>query len=211
MSVGFIASVAVGAVAWSASEYALHRFVGHGPRRKKPVTWAEKLSPTRFLYAFNSEHLAHHADPSYFAPTSHKVAAAVATVTAGIAALGPLLGARRAFALSLGFSATYAAYEIVHRRVHTHAPRNAYDRAVRRHHLLHHHKTPKLNHGVTSTFWDHVTGSFDSVTRLRVPRGAAPAWMVDARGDLRSEYADDYELVGPKMPRTTSETPRATA
>jgi len=196
MSIG---SFALGALAWSASEYALHKLVGHGPRRKKPVTLAEKLSPSRILYAFNAEHLAHHADPSYFAPTSHKVSAAAVVVAAGLAGLTPLIGPRRALAASLGFSATYALYELVHRRIHTHAPKNAYDRFVRRHHLLHHHKTPKQNHGVTSALWDIVSGSYEKVDRLRVPRGAAPAWMVGADGEVLPAYEADYQVVGPKV------------
>jgi hypothetical protein len=31
-----------------------------------------------------------------------------------------------------------------------------------------------------------------------VPRHVAPGWLVDARGDVKAEFAEDYELVGKK-------------
>ncbi len=190
----------LGGLAWSASEYALHRFVGHGPRRRKPPTLAGRVSLGGLAYAFNAEHLAHHADPTYFAPASHKVAAACTAVPLVAAALVPFLGARRAASFAAGFSLTYATYEIIHRRIHTHAPKGAYGRFVRRHHLFHHHKTPKQNHGVTSPFWDKFVGSYETVEQLRVPRGAAPGWMVGSDGEVHAEHAADYVLVGPRAP-----------
>ncbi|MBK8217409.1 MAG: sterol desaturase family protein [Myxococcales bacterium] len=194
-----LAFFSLGALAWSASEYAIHRFVGHGPRRKKPSTWRGMLSLEGLAYAFNSEHLAHHADPSYFAPSSQKAAAAALTVGAGFVCLTPIFGPRRALAFATGLASTYLGYEIVHRRIHTHAPKSAYAAFVRKHHLLHHHKTPKENHGVTTPVWDAVFGTYSKVDVLRMPRGAAPAWMTGADGEILPAYADDYTLVGPKV------------
>lgn len=57
MSLG---SFLLGSAAWTASEYALHRFVGHGRKRTGRGLLAE----------LNREHLAHDADRTYFAPTS---------------------------------------------------------------------------------------------------------------------------------------------
>ncbi|MBI2391172.1 MAG: sterol desaturase family protein [Deltaproteobacteria bacterium] len=186
-----------GALTWSASEYVIHRFVGHGRKRTRPRTIAAQLTPSGLAAAFNAEHLAHHADPSYFAPTSQKVAAAV-VVTGTAAAVGSLLlGPRRGLSFAVGFGASYAAYEVLHRRVHTHPPRGRYGRWLRRHHLFHHHKTPRSNHGVTTPLWDRVFDTEVPVSeRIRVPRRAAPPWMLDERGGLRPELAADYELVG---------------
>lgn len=200
---------ALGALAWSASEYALHRFVGHGPKRK-PVRGLRSLTPSGLMAQFNEEHLAHHTDPQYFAPTSKKVLAAVA-VTGVVTTLGSVVvGPRRALSFALGFGMTYASYEIIHRRVHTHPPTGTFSRWVRRHHLHHHHKSPRENHGVTSYLWDRV---FDTEVRIeegqkvRVPRRAAPPWMVDAKtGDVRAEYAADYDVVGPRRAVNAEET-----
>ena len=185
-----------GAAAWSISEYTLHRFVGHGPRRRRP-SGLSLLTPKGLMAAFNEEHLAHHADPMYFAPTSQKVVAAVVVTTAAAAVGSAFVGPRRAISFALGFSSTYLAYEVLHRRVHTHAPRNAYGRWLRRHHLYHHHKSPRMNHGVTSPLWDRVFGTEVKVDdRMRVPRRAAPKWMLDDSGAVRPEYATDFEIGG---------------
>lgn len=194
-----------GALAWSAAEYAIHRFVGHGPRRRKTSGLLDRLTPSGLAAAFNEEHLAHHTDPSYFAPTSQKVAAACAVIGASAAVGSLLVGPRRAISFALGLGATYAGYEIVHRRVHTHAPRGAYQRWLWRHHLYHHHKTPRANHGVTSPLWDRLVGTEERLgddQPLRIPRRVAPPWLLDPdTGEVRAEHAADYVLVGSERKR----------
>lgn len=186
----------LGAVAWSASEYAIHRFLGHGPKRSEPKGLLGRLSPRGLAYEFNREHLAHHSDPTYFAPTSHKVAAAGIAISSVTAALAPFVGLRGAGAFALGFTAAYGSYELLHRRIHTHPATGPYGRWARRHHLAHHYRTPRENHGVTSDVWDRVFRTRLPVEQLRVPRRSAPVWMTDARGALHSELAEDYRLVG---------------
>lgn len=186
-----------GGAAWTASEYAIHRFVGHGPKRARARSILARLTPLGFLSEFNAEHMAHHANPSYFAPTSHKVVAAAVLVPTVAGALAPILGLGRAASFALGFTAVYGAYEVVHRRVHTHPPRGPYGRWVRRHHLTHHHKTPRANHGVTSPVWDKVFGTEQAAEQVSVPRHAAPPWMIDpATEDLRAGLERDYSLSG---------------
>jgi hypothetical protein len=179
----------LGSVSWSAAEYAIHRFVGHGPKRTPPRSLLARLTPSGLAAEFNREHLAHHSDPTYFAPTERKVLAAAAVV----------LGLRRAASFAIGFGVTYAAYEVLHRRIHTHPPRGPYGRWLRRHHLAHHYKTPRANHGVTSPVWDLVFGTEKPVERIRVPQKTAPVWL----------HADDadYEIVAttPSMPTSSRE------
>lgn len=202
-----VLAFAAGGLAWSASEYLIHRFVGHGPKRAPPKTLLGRLSPIGLAYEFNREHLAHHATPSYFAATSKKVLAASIAIPALGAALSPVLGVRRATSFALGFGTVYGGYEVIHRILHTRAPRTRYGRWYRRHHLLHHHKTPRQNHGVTSALWDHVFGTHDPVERVRVPRHVAPKWMMDDAGHIKPEYADHYEIVGKGQASTTSNVP----
>jgi hypothetical protein len=188
-------SLACGAAAWSLAEYALHRFVGHGPRRAPPEGWRRFVSPSTFLAEFNREHIAHHVDPTYFAPASRKAAAAIAALGA-IGTVGAwLVGRRRARSFALGFAATYVVYEVLHRRVHTHGPTGPYARWRRKHHLYHHHGRPKLDHGVTSPFWDRAFGTEHRPARVRVPRRMAPAWLVGEDGGVREELREDYEIV----------------
>ena len=52
------------------------------------------------------------------------------------------------------------------------------------------------NHGVSIPLWDIVFGTLDRPERVRVPRRLAMPWLVDEQGEVRPEFADDYELVG---------------
>lgn len=175
-----IAPVALllGAASWSAAEYAIHRFVGHGPKRAPPRSILGRFTPSGLAYEFRREHLAHHADPSYFAPTSRKVLAAAVVMPVATLALAPLVGLRRSASFVAGFALAYGAYEVLHRRIHTHPARGPYGRWRRRHHLLHHQKTPRANHGVTSPLWDVVAGTLKRANedtqclRSRSPRSS---------------------------------------
>jgi hypothetical protein len=200
---GALTWMGLGSLVWTASEYAIHRFVGHGPPRARATSWAERLRPSGLAAEFNVEHVAHHADPTYFAPTTHKLAAAAVAVPAVSGVLAPFVGRRSALAFAVGLSSTYLAYEVLHRRIHTHGPTGPYSRWMRRHHLHHHHRTPRGNHGVTSPVWDLVFGTHAPPERVSVPRAAAPAWMIDpASGELRAGLEGDYELVGKPASRS---------
>lgn len=191
-------AIALGALTWSASEYAIHRFVGHGPRRTSEPGLRNLLTLRGLAAKFNEEHVAHHSDPSYFAPSSQKaVGAAVALTLMGT--VGSLLvGPRRGLAFGAGFAASYVGYEILHRRIHTHAPRGPYGRWTRRNHLLHHHKSPSKNHGVTNPVFDLLFGTHTPVQVVKVPRQSPPAWLVDpATGEVRTAFAADYSLTRP--------------
>ncbi|MBM4359202.1 MAG: sterol desaturase family protein [Deltaproteobacteria bacterium] len=180
---GRITSAAVlGAASWGAAEYLIHRFAGH--------EFAKHRNP------FAVEHVRHHATTSYFAPTSGKVLAAgvAALVLVPLASL--IAGRRSGTAFAVGLVATYGAYEVLHRRAHTRAPRTRYGRWLRKHHFHHHFHDPSANHGVTSPVGDWLFGTERAVGRVRVPRRQAMPWLVDEGGALRPEHADDYELVG---------------
>lgn len=173
-------ATAAGATTWLFAEYLLHRFVGHGRGRS----------------AFAIEHRRHHSVGDYFAPTSKKVAhvtpviAAIALVASLVA--GPLVGVP----YGLGLAAMYCAYELLHRRLHTHPPRGWYGRWARRHHFFHHFHDPALNHGVTTPLFDLAFGTRSVAgTPVRVPERLAMRWLVDPEtGSVRAEHARDYEL-----------------
>lgn len=168
-----------GVVSWTLAEYVLHRFDGHGMKGKTP---------------FSREHLAHHADPTYFAPSWKKAALAV-VVVGTFGSVGWWLVGIDGIAFAIGFTAMYLTYEIIHRRIHTHGPVNPYAAWARRHHLVHHHVAPKMNHGVTTSLWDHVFRTYQASEQVRVPRRHAPVWLVQG-GELRPDYADHYVLAG---------------
>jgi sterol desaturase/sphingolipid hydroxylase (fatty acid hydroxylase superfamily) len=170
-----------GVAGWSFTEYAMHNWWGH---------WGKGRN------RFSREHLAHHANVKYFAPTAHKLQAAAAA-TALIAPLTCwVLGWPGGVAFTVGFLCTYGAYEFLHRRIHTHAPVTAYGRWARKHHLVHHFTRPSHNHGVTSPIWDYVFRTHEEVGQVRVPRKKPMVWLCDESGAVKPEYATDYVLVG---------------
>lgn len=187
------ALVLAGAFAWTLGEYVLHRFVMH--------ELAGRGLPSR-------EHLLHHADPE--GNPGRPVLSWIGIVVVGaVLFAGPgwwlavALGAAPGAGLALwgGWLVGYGAYERIHTRCHTHAPRTAYGRWVRRHHFHHHYGHPLTNHGVTTPLWDRAFGTLAAVGHVRVPRRHAMAWLVDGRGRVRPEHRATYELVGPDAAR----------
>jgi sterol desaturase/sphingolipid hydroxylase (fatty acid hydroxylase superfamily) len=169
-----------GVLTWSLLEYFIHRFLGHHP----------KLRPNPFA----AEHVRHHSEGDYFAPTYKKVILAVfflGTVTP----LGVwLFGVGPGVAYSLGLVSMYVSYEVLHRRLHTHAGVGFYGRWARRHHFHHHFGNPKMNHGVTSPLFDVVFGTREPVAQVRVPKKLAMEWLCDDSGAVHAQHAGVYSL-----------------
>jgi len=167
-------AVLLGVLTWTLLEYLIHRWMGHDRRFRK--------SP------FGVEHVRHHIEGNYFAPTWKKL-----IVAAGFAGVTLLLGAPVAYVL--GLVTCYGAYEWLHRREHTHAGIGPYGRWARRHHFHHHFVDGRTNHGVTSPIWDLVFGTYEQPTTIRVPAKLCMVWLRDpATGDIRREHATTYQL-----------------
>jgi sterol desaturase/sphingolipid hydroxylase (fatty acid hydroxylase superfamily) len=175
------AAAIAGAASWTLVEYALHRGAMHEMRgRGLPSV----------------EHLGHHADVTYFSPASKKFGSAAATTAVAYPLMVVTVGRRRAVAFTVGLITMYFAYEIAHRRTHTHPPRGRYGRWARRNHMHHHFAAPMRNFGVTSPVWDRLFGTHDSPGVVKVPRRMAPQWMIDESGVVRAEFAADYVVIG---------------
>lgn len=173
-----------GAAAWTLLEYLIHRFLGH--------RWPGN--------PFGVEHVRHHATTHYFAPSLKKAAVAAPVILALGAALAWPLGAAGAAACAGGLGAMYVLYEVVHRRAHTHGPRGAYGRWLRRHHFHHHFHAPHLNHGVTTPVWDVVFRTLARPGVIRVPEKHALAWLTGEDGEVRPELAADYAIIRRRAP-----------
>jgi sterol desaturase/sphingolipid hydroxylase (fatty acid hydroxylase superfamily) len=176
-----VAAIALGVLTWTFLEYLIHRWMGHDRRFRR--------SP------FGIEHVRHHIEGNYFAPTWKKLIAA-AIVTAVLC--GPAIaiaGAQVGISYVGGLIVFYGVYEWLHRREHTHPGLGAYGRWARRHHFHHHFVDGRRNHGVTTPIWDFVFGTYQKPTVIRVPTKLCMAWLLDpATGDVRSEYAATYQL-----------------
>ncbi len=175
-----VGAIALGVVTWLLAEYVLHRFVGHMPKGRS---------------LFSREHRRHHSQGDYFAPTWTKIKAVTPVFTA-IAALTSLaFGAALGLGYAGGLCSMYLAYEVLHRRLHTHPPTNRYGRWARRHHFYHHFGEPAMNHGVSTPVFDLVFRTHRVPGSIRVPERLAMAWLRDQEtGEVREAFREDYTL-----------------
>jgi sterol desaturase/sphingolipid hydroxylase (fatty acid hydroxylase superfamily) len=173
----------LGVLSWTFLEYVIHRWMGHDRRFKKTP--------------FGIEHVRHHIEGDYFAPTWKKlIAATIATALLSVPAV-LLVGTASGLAYVLGLMAFYGVYEVSHRREHTHPGFGAYGRWARRHHFHHHFVDGRSNHGVTTPIWDVVFGTYQKPASIKVPQQLCMAWLRDPHtGGIRAEYADTFSLRG---------------
>ncbi len=130
---GFAGLFSAGLLSWTLLEYAIHGWMGH-----------------RFATFVTPIHHVHHRDPR-----------AVFALGAWLPALVPILvgaalGARGWTIFYGGILAGFAVYEVLHYRIHFHAPLCRAEARMRTRHLIHHYCAPALCFGVTTALWDRV-------------------------------------------------------
>jgi sterol desaturase/sphingolipid hydroxylase (fatty acid hydroxylase superfamily) len=161
-----------GVLTWGLIEYVLHRFAFHF---NATSSFGRKL-----LYAV---HLAHHQHPR---ATDHLFAnLQISVPIAGaywLLAWGVLGNWRAASYLFIGFIAGYFCYEWLHFKAHHGQSRLQLFRYLKKHHLMHHYRTPNLRFGVTSPFFDIVFRTFPPVADT-----SRAASTVDSGGTFKSK------------------------
>lgn len=179
MILSLVSAALAGAFTWTFLEYVIHRWGGHDTRfRRTP---------------FGVEHIRHHIEGNYFAPTWKKLL--VAPLAAAIVALPaiPLLGWTLGLAYVAGLIGFYGIYEILHRLEHVWPGIGPYARWARRHHFTHHFVDARVNHGVTTPIWDLVFGTYKRADLITVPRKLAMPWLEDPEtGDVRKAHAGTF-------------------
>jgi 4-hydroxysphinganine ceramide fatty acyl 2-hydroxylase len=172
----------LGWLLWTFLEYALHGWLGHWPKGR---------------LRFARQHLQHHATTDYFFPFVEKFRVFLPLIALVVPGAMALFGLELGLSFSLGTLSGWLFQEIVHRRLHTHAPRTAYGRWARRHHLHHHFANPKRNHGITTSLWDHVFRTYERPALITVPRKQAPRlpWLLaDGQPEVATLFAGDYRI-----------------
>jgi 4-hydroxysphinganine ceramide fatty acyl 2-hydroxylase len=138
-------AVFVGALSCSFLEYAVHRWILHGP-------------PSVARRA----HAQHHATPQALISTPFFVILAWALAIWGL--LGLVCPAGIAALLVFGLYSEYNYFALLHhwqhhRGISTGVTSVAYWRQLERLHHVHHHR-PAVNFGISTTMWDRVFGTF---------------------------------------------------
>lgn len=137
---GLGAAVAGGYVFWTALEYALHRFILHGP-------------PS----GARRGHARHHRDAEALLATP---ALFVPLVAVGLWSLLRLLGpADLVSAFLLGATCGYLFFGLLHHVDHHGQISIRPLRRLREHHDIH-HRQPIVNFGTTTTVWDRLFGTY---------------------------------------------------
>lgn len=185
-SLTFALALVAGVNLWFLFEYLLHRFAMHELHGKGIMS---------------REHLEHHVRAGWSFSATHLLSwLGVGVVGAAVwFPIGWLVaGPAAAWGVALGWPIGYAFYEYEHAVAHLRPPRTSYQRWVRKNHFHHHFGKPMTNHGVSVGWWDVVFGTQERPEKVRVPRrfAAGLGWLLDEHGELRPEFADDYELVG---------------
>ncbi len=149
MLLGVVIFVA-GVFAWTLLEYVIHGVLGHAHRTFVTVM-----------------HDVHHRDP-------HAVFALGAWIPIAVVMLGGwyLFGVAPAMIFLGGIVAGFAAYEIIHYRMHFTKPAVSIEASLRARHLAHHFREPDRIFGVTTPLWDHVFGSAPTSDQMRTLREA---------------------------------------
>jgi len=144
----FAGLAVLGVLAWSFTEYTLHRWVFHytGPR-----PWQRRM--------FFVLHGVHHDFPN---DADRLVMPLGVSIPLGAAFYGlfyALLGATLAGPLFVGFALGYLAYDGTHYAVHHFRMSSRWGKWIKRYHMIHHHTGANARWGVSSPLWDWVFGT----------------------------------------------------
>ncbi len=136
-----------GFCAWTLAEYWLHRLFFHWIPKAR---WGERM---HFL-AHGVHHQWPHDELRLVMPPAVSIALFVTFLTLYVALLG-----QQGWAVHGGYVAGYVYYDLMHFYLHHGRPRSARLKQLRRHHLVHHFKTPNQRFGVSTRLWDIVFGT----------------------------------------------------
>jgi sterol desaturase/sphingolipid hydroxylase (fatty acid hydroxylase superfamily) len=174
----YLLTFIAGILSWTLTEYLLHRFWGHKIKRG----------------LFYREHAKHHFVKDYFAPNIYKLRAALGVAAISMLILTPILSWKYAAAFTISFSSMYLFYEYVHYQLHITGPQNWYFATMSAHHFSHHFVEPQCNHGVTSTFWDRIFGTYRGGKELiQMQKRYQCNWMGGEK--FSDRFGHTYEVV----------------
>jgi sterol desaturase/sphingolipid hydroxylase (fatty acid hydroxylase superfamily) len=136
--------IPVGLLIWTMVEYALHRFLFH---------WKATSALTeQFVFIMHGNHHAAPNDPlRNLMPPAVSVPVAAMIWAIMVAVAGPA-----GHWVFLGFMAGYVTYDLVHYACHQWPMRGRIARALKLHHMRHHHLDETGNYAITGVIWDRV-------------------------------------------------------
>lgn len=151
MSRGTFAGALLGGLAsWTLLEYVLHRWVFHFT----PSPNSQFAQDVHFLIHGVHHDWPHDADRLVMPPIMSVLLAVVLGYPIFL-----VLGPRVFDPFFAGLVIGYIWYDMTHYAVHHVKPRTEAGAKLRKHHYLHHFKTPEARYGVSTPLWDIVFGT----------------------------------------------------
>lgn len=147
------ALMAVGTLLWTLVEYVLHRYVFHW----KPASATLK----QMVFVMHGNHHAVPNDPLRNLMPPIVSLPINALIWAGMIFLAGPSGSW----LFLGFAVGYVIYDLVHYACHQWTMKGRFLRALKMHHMRHHHQLESGNFAITGMLWDRLFGTLISTTR----------------------------------------------
>ncbi len=151
-----LAGFVLGLVVWTFVEYCAHRFIFH-LRPRTP--WQERL-----VYLLHGiHHQQPHCKTRLVLPPLVSIPMAVLFFGLFHLVFALLLSASLwLLPVFAGFVSGYIAYDIIHYVTHHTPVQGRAWKYLKKHHMLHHFKTPNARYGVSTPFWDYVFGTLPS-------------------------------------------------
>lgn len=133
-----------GAIVWTLTEYALHRYVFHFEPRSPMLQ--------RAIFVI---HANHHADAN---DSLRNLMPPIVSIPVGLTVWAlslMVLGAQGTWFL-LGFMTGYVVYDLVHFACHQFPMKGRIARMLKTHHMRHHHLKVEGNYAITGMIWDRI-------------------------------------------------------
>ncbi len=146
--VTILSFVVLGIVAWTLTEYTLHRFIFHYVPKSG---WGEKM---HFIV-----HGVHHAYPK---DTKRLVMPPSVSIPLAILfyfIFKLILGQAFVAPFFVGFVIGYLFYDLTHYAIHHFPIHNKFFLILKKHHARHHYQDENLGFGVSSPVWDDIIGT----------------------------------------------------
>ncbi|WP_379923037.1 sterol desaturase family protein [Erythrobacter sp. R86502] len=138
------ALIGLGWLAWSLTEYMLHRHVFHFEPRSALLQ--------RAVFIIHGNHHTDSNDPlRNLMPPIVSIPVGLLIWIAAVAVAGPT-----GTWFLLGFMSGYVLYDLVHYACHQFPMKGRLGRRLKTHHMRHHHLRAKGNYAITGMVWDRV-------------------------------------------------------
>lgn len=148
---GVISWLLIGLIAWTFTEYILHRFVFHFPAKSRLGKYLV------FLF-----HGLHHDDPDDPTRLVFPPVPAIAIVIALYYFFALFIPSHVHHLFMGSFIIGYLCYDYIHYATHHFKMTSSLGRVLKKNHLQHHHISEPVKFGVSTPLWDYIFGTFYS-------------------------------------------------